>query len=132
MAYLKRQFKTIAIILVPLAILVFLTSTKVLRTNGAVGARNVAQFMSGPYRIENIDLDVQATVPGIDDSKFQEVANGTKSGCPVARARSQPWVITSLSPTVPTTPAGISIPAIFVMPSHESGATQASAREARS
>jgi K(+)-stimulated pyrophosphate-energized sodium pump len=36
MAYLKRQFKTIAIILVPLAILVFLTSTKVLRTNGAV------------------------------------------------------------------------------------------------
>src|SRR5438552_9227942 len=36
MAYLKRQFKTIAIILIPLAILVFLTSTKVLRTNGAV------------------------------------------------------------------------------------------------
>ena len=36
MAYLRRQFRTIAIILVPLAILVFLTSTKVLRTNGAV------------------------------------------------------------------------------------------------
>ena len=36
MAYLKRQFKTIAIILIPLAILVFLTSTKVVRTNGAV------------------------------------------------------------------------------------------------
>ncbi len=29
-----------------------------MRTNGAVGARNVAQFMSGPYRIENIDIDV--------------------------------------------------------------------------
>jgi carbon-monoxide dehydrogenase large subunit len=29
-----------------------------MRTNGAVGARNVAQFMSGPYRIGNIDLDV--------------------------------------------------------------------------
>ncbi len=29
-----------------------------MRTNGAVGARNVAQFMSGPYRIPNIDLDV--------------------------------------------------------------------------
>ncbi len=27
------------------------------RTNGAVGARNIAQFMSGPYRIENIDID---------------------------------------------------------------------------
>jgi carbon-monoxide dehydrogenase large subunit len=27
-----------------------------LRTNGAVGARNMAQFMSGPYRIPHIDL----------------------------------------------------------------------------
>src|SRR2546423_12256902 len=36
MAYLKRQFRAIAIILVPLAILVFLASTKVLRTNGTV------------------------------------------------------------------------------------------------
>jgi carbon-monoxide dehydrogenase large subunit len=29
-----------------------------MRTNGAVGARNIAQFMSGPYRIANIDIDV--------------------------------------------------------------------------
>ncbi len=29
-----------------------------MRTNGAVGARNVAQFMSGPYRIPNIDIDM--------------------------------------------------------------------------
>jgi aerobic carbon-monoxide dehydrogenase large subunit len=29
-----------------------------MRTNGAVGARNIAQFMSGPYRIPNIDLEV--------------------------------------------------------------------------
>src|SRR4029077_16706470 len=29
-----------------------------MRTNGAVGARNIAQFMSGPYRVPNIDLDV--------------------------------------------------------------------------
>jgi len=29
-----------------------------MRTTGAVGARNVAQFMSGPYRIPNIDIDV--------------------------------------------------------------------------
>ncbi len=28
-----------------------------MRTNGAVGARNIAQFMSGPYRIPDIDLD---------------------------------------------------------------------------
>jgi K(+)-stimulated pyrophosphate-energized sodium pump len=47
MAYLKRQFKTIAVILVPLAVLVFLTSTKVFRTDGAV-ALSFAQ--SGLYR----------------------------------------------------------------------------------
>jgi aerobic carbon-monoxide dehydrogenase large subunit len=29
-----------------------------MRTNGAVGARNVAQFMSGPYHIPHIDIDV--------------------------------------------------------------------------
>jgi carbon-monoxide dehydrogenase large subunit len=29
-----------------------------MRTNGAVGSRNVAQFMSGPYRIQNIAVDV--------------------------------------------------------------------------
>jgi carbon-monoxide dehydrogenase large subunit len=29
-----------------------------MRTNGAISARNVAQFMSGPYRIPNIDIDV--------------------------------------------------------------------------
>src|ERR1700719_3741303 len=29
-----------------------------MRTNGAISARNVPQFMSGPYRIPNIDIDV--------------------------------------------------------------------------
>ena len=29
-----------------------------MRTNGAVAARNIAQFMSGPYRVANIDIDV--------------------------------------------------------------------------
>src|SRR4051794_11382921 len=34
MAYLRRQFKTIAVIVVPLAIIVFLTSTQVVKPNG--------------------------------------------------------------------------------------------------
>ncbi len=34
MAYLKRQFKTIAVILVPLVVIVFVTSTEVLKPNG--------------------------------------------------------------------------------------------------
>jgi aerobic carbon-monoxide dehydrogenase large subunit len=29
-----------------------------MRTNGAVGARNIAQFMSGPYGVPSIDIDV--------------------------------------------------------------------------
>ena len=29
-----------------------------MRTNGAVGARNIAQFMAGPYRIPDVKLDV--------------------------------------------------------------------------
>lgn len=43
---------------------------------------------SGKWTVETIDLDVNAKVPGIDDKKFQEIANGTKSNCPVARALS--------------------------------------------
>jgi K(+)-stimulated pyrophosphate-energized sodium pump len=35
MAYLRRQFKTIAVILVPLAIIVFITSTEVLKPDGS-------------------------------------------------------------------------------------------------
>ena len=36
MAYLKRQFKTIVVILVPLAVVVFLTSTAVKNADGGV------------------------------------------------------------------------------------------------
>src|ERR1700690_1501147 len=35
-AFLKRQFRTIAIILVPLAILIFFTATKVVRPDGSI------------------------------------------------------------------------------------------------
>jgi carbon-monoxide dehydrogenase large subunit len=37
---------------------VFVDMGAYMRTNGAVGARNIAQFMSGPYRISDIDIDV--------------------------------------------------------------------------
>jgi carbon-monoxide dehydrogenase large subunit len=33
-----------------------------LRTNGSVGPRNIAQFMSGPYRIEHLDLKTSMIV----------------------------------------------------------------------
>src|SRR4051812_14149113 len=46
-AYLRRQFKTIAVILVPLAIVVFVTSTKVVKPDGSIALSFAA---SGTYR----------------------------------------------------------------------------------
>jgi K(+)-stimulated pyrophosphate-energized sodium pump len=47
MAYLRRQFRTIALILVPVAVLVFVTSTEVLKPNGDVALSFV---QSGAFR----------------------------------------------------------------------------------
>ena len=43
LAYLKRQFKTIGLILIPLAVIVFITSTKVLKSDGVTVALSQAQ-----------------------------------------------------------------------------------------
>ena len=40
----------------------------------------------GGPRISRMDLVVRGRVPGIDDSAFQEAANGAKDGCPVSAA----------------------------------------------
>lgn len=40
----------------------------------------------GGFRILKIHLDVKATVPGVDQAKFQEIANATLTGCPVSKA----------------------------------------------
>lgn len=38
------------------------------------------------FKITTMKLSVQATVPGIDDEKFQAIAQATKEGCPVSSA----------------------------------------------
>ncbi|HWD09795.1 MAG TPA: sodium-translocating pyrophosphatase [Actinomycetota bacterium] len=48
MAYLKRQFKTIAIIIIPLAVLVFITSEKIINANTGAVALSFGQ--SGAFR----------------------------------------------------------------------------------
>ncbi|HET6250430.1 MAG TPA: OsmC family protein [Tepidisphaeraceae bacterium] len=40
------------------------------------------------FKITKITLVSEATVPGIDDGKFQEIAKATKAGCPVSQALS--------------------------------------------
>ena len=38
------------------------------------------------FAIKRVDLRTRATVPGIDDSEFQEIAEAAKKGCPVSQA----------------------------------------------
>jgi osmotically inducible protein OsmC len=38
------------------------------------------------FKIDRIALTMEATVPGIDDAKFQELAQGSKTNCPVSKA----------------------------------------------
>ena len=38
------------------------------------------------FKITTMSLVVNATVPGIDDAKFQQIAQRTKDGCPVSQA----------------------------------------------
>lgn len=40
------------------------------------------------FKITKITLISEASVPNIDDAKFQEIAAGTKAGCPVSQALS--------------------------------------------
>ncbi len=38
------------------------------------------------FKITLIELVCEARVPNIDDAKFQEIAAGTKTGCPISQA----------------------------------------------
>jgi lipoyl-dependent peroxiredoxin len=38
------------------------------------------------FGITRIDLDTEGEVPGIDDAKFQEIAENAKKTCPVSKA----------------------------------------------
>ncbi|MFY2763498.1 OsmC family protein [Arenimonas sp. MALMAid1274] len=38
------------------------------------------------FRIDRIRLVLEATVPGIDEAKFQEIAEGAKKNCPLSKA----------------------------------------------
>lgn len=49
-------------------------------------ARCSVEKVGEGFTITRIELDTRASVPGLDDAKFQEIANATKEGCPVSRA----------------------------------------------
>lgn len=47
-----------------------------------------AEVELGDGAITGVTLHCEATVPGIDESKFHEIADAAKSGCPVSKALS--------------------------------------------
>jgi osmotically inducible protein OsmC len=42
--------------------------------------------VEGGFAITGIELTTEAEVPGIDQAKFQELAEAAKKGCPVSKA----------------------------------------------
>lgn len=53
----------------------------------STGARvHINSAPGGGFVIDKIELDCEAVVPGIDDAQFQEMAEATKTGCPVSAA----------------------------------------------
>lgn len=53
-----------------------------IETTATVNFENVG----GSWTITSVHLDVRAKVPGIDDAKFQPLANSAKLNCPISRA----------------------------------------------
>jgi osmotically inducible protein OsmC len=52
-----------------------------IETTATVTLENVA----GGFAITTVHLDVQASVPNLDERKFQEIAKKAKEGCPVSK-----------------------------------------------
>ncbi|QPJ63621.1 MAG: OsmC family protein [Candidatus Nitronauta litoralis] len=44
------------------------------------------------FAITKIELDMEAEIPGIDDAKFNELAEAAKNGCPVSKALAGPEI----------------------------------------
>ena len=38
------------------------------------------------FKIDRIALTMEATVPGIDEARFKELAEGSKKNCPLSKA----------------------------------------------
>ncbi|MCY4527283.1 MAG: OsmC family protein [Anaerolineaceae bacterium] len=55
-------------------------------TRVSTSARVHINSVPGGFAIDKIELDCEAVVPGIDEAQFQEMANATKTGCPVSAA----------------------------------------------
>ncbi|NLD68241.1 MAG: OsmC family peroxiredoxin [Limnobacter sp.] len=57
-------------------------STEIVDTKAAVHLMS----KDGGFAIERIDLELEARVPGADEAKFQQLAQGAKENCPLSKA----------------------------------------------
>ena len=55
---------------------------KSIRTNADVKLEKVGDG----FEVTSIALTCEASVDGIDDAKFKEIAEATKKGCPISKA----------------------------------------------
>lgn len=58
-------------------------SPREVRTSASV---EVHPDPGGGFSITKIHLTTAASVPGIDDGEFQQIAEGTRQACPVSKA----------------------------------------------
>lgn len=49
-------------------------------------ARVHLESVAGGFKIQRIDLDMEAQVPGIDEAAFLKIAEAAKTGCPISQA----------------------------------------------
>ena len=54
-------------------------------THIAVKATVSIEPVEGKATVTSSALEVEAQVPGIEDAQFQQIAAGTKTGCPISR-----------------------------------------------
>ncbi len=52
----------------------------------ATTAKATLEKVGEGFKITTMELVTDASVPGIDNAKFQEIAEGAKKGCPVSQA----------------------------------------------
>ena len=55
-------------------------------TRIATTAKATLEKVGDAFAITKMHLMTEASIPGIDDAKFQEIAAGAKAGCPVSKA----------------------------------------------
>ncbi len=59
-----------------------------LKASSIEAKSTVTLDMTGGPHISRVHVDVVADIPGIDEARFQEIAEATKAGCPVSKVLS--------------------------------------------